>query len=281
MRFSITLMMIFFISFSCSKNLKKREISSIATVSNNEGEENSVKPNVILILADDLGVSDLGFMGSKYYESPNLDQLAKDGIIFREAYTSGSVCSPTRAALMSGKNPARLRITNWIPGGYPFPKKLKVDKPFDHLPLKEYTIAEAFKDSNYKTAIIGKWHLGGEKGEPEKNGFEVNIGAGHEGHPKSYFSPYKLKNLHQPKKGEYLTDRLTDESIDFIKKNKDNPFFLYLPFYTVHFPLQPRKKDIKYFKAKRKRMKIPKRPVIFEKKEEILENSKTTLPMLP
>ncbi|MCX6895596.1 MAG: sulfatase-like hydrolase/transferase, partial [Verrucomicrobia bacterium] len=210
------------------------------------------KPNIIFILADDLGWADLGCYGSTFHETPNLDRLAKQGMKFTDAHAACNVCSPTRASIVTGKYPARLRITDWLPGQADKPG-LKLKRPdFQRfLPLEEVTIAEALKAGGYQTAFMGKWHLGeDEKYWPEHQGWDLNIGGCGLGHPPSYFSPYKIPNLPDGPRGEYLNDRLTDEALKFIERAKDQPFFLYLPHYAVHQPIQAKAAGIEKYKAK-------------------------------
>lgn len=195
------------------------------------------KPNFIFILVDDMGWTDLGCQGSKFYETPNIDRLASQSMRFTQAYSACTVCSPTRAALMTGKYPARLHVTDWIAGHVRPYAKLKVPDWTMHLALEERTIAEALKEADYATASIGKWHLGGPEFFPEKQGFDVNIGGRDSGSPASYFSPYANPSLPDGPKGEFLSDRLTDEALKFIERNKARPFFVYLPHYAVHTPL--------------------------------------------
>src|SRR5438105_2481273 len=196
-------------------------------------------PNVILVLIDDMGWTDLGCYGSTFYETPNIDRLAASGMRLTNGYSACTVCSPTRAAGMTGKSPARLHITDWIAGSErPF-AKLKIPDWQQYLSHEETTIAEAFKANGYATCHIGKWHLGGEQYGPTTHGFDINIAGTHVGSPPTYFFPYKnanssLPGLEQGRPGEYLTDRLTDEAIAFVSASQDKPFFLYLPFYAVH-----------------------------------------------
>ena len=211
------------------------------------------KPNIVFILADDLGQRDLGCYGSTFYETPNIDALAKSALRFTDAYAACNVCSPTRAAIMTGKYPQRLGITDWLPGRKDMPdQRLLRPKLADHLPLEEVTIAEALKDAGYATGFFGKWHLGGNEYWPDKQGFDVNIGGCQLGHPPSYFSPYKIPAIADGPKGEYLTDRLTDEACKFIESNQSKPFFLYLPHYAVHNPQQAKPELIDHFKTKAK-----------------------------
>lgn len=214
-------------------------------------------PNVILILIDDMGWTDLSCYGSKFYETPNIDKLAASGTRFTNGYSACTVCSPTRAAVMTGKYPARLHITDWIAGhNRPF-AKLKPPEWQQHLPLEETTIAEVFQKAGYVTCHIGKWHLGDEAYWPLTQGFDINIGGNHRGQPPSYFFPYerngiKLPGLAEGKPDEYLTDRLTDEAIAFVMANREKPFFLYLPHYGVHTPLQAKPEKIAKYQAKAK-----------------------------
>ena len=212
--------------------------------------EPAVKPNIVLILVDDLGWTDLACYGSKLYETPNIDRLARDGIKFTQAYSACTVCSPTRAALLTGKYPARLHVTDWIPGQMPENPKLIVPDWTKYLPLEEVTIARALKAQGYATASIGKWHLGGEEYYPKKHGFDINIGGTDLPNTRHYFSPYEIATISDGPKGEYLTDRITDEAIRFMEVNKDRPFFLYLPHFTVHLPLQAKQELIKKYQAK-------------------------------
>jgi arylsulfatase A len=207
------------------------------------------KPNVVLIVIDDLGQRDLGCYGSTYHTTPHLDALAKQGVKLTDAYSACPVCSPTRAALLTGKHPARLNITDWLPGRPDRPEH-RVKRPVirQELPLDEVTLAEEMKKAGYTTAHIGKWHLGGKGFEPTKQGFDINIGGDDTGTPMSYFAPFqnrmgtrKMPGLEDAKDGEYLTDRLTSEAEKFIAANKTKPFFLHLAHYAVHTPLMAKK----------------------------------------
>ncbi len=208
------------------------------------------KPNVIFILIDDMGWTDLGCQGSKFYETPNIDRLARESMRFTQAYSACTVCSPTRAALMTGKYPARLHITDWIAGHVnPF-AKLQVPDWQMHLPLEERTIAEALKEAGYATASIGKWHLGGPEFYPDRQGFDVNIAGTGLGSPPNYFSPHGIPTLKDGPKGEFLPDRLTDEALKFIDQNQTKPFFIYLPHYAVHTPLMGKPEVVAKYRAK-------------------------------
>ena len=208
------------------------------------------KPNVILILADDLGWTDLGCYGSDLYQSPHLDRLAADGMRFTANYSACTVCSPTRAALLTGKYPGRLHITDWIPGMPPGNPRLIVPDFTKHLPLEEITLAEVLRNAGYATASIGKWHLGEKEFFPEHHGFDLNIAGNDAPQPKpGYFAPYDIDTIEQGPPGEYITDRLGSEAVKFIETNAERPFFLYLPHFAVHLPVQAKKKDIQRFAA--------------------------------
>ncbi|MDI6829408.1 MAG: sulfatase, partial [Armatimonadota bacterium] len=210
------------------------------------------KPNFIFILMDDMGWADLGCYGSTFYETPNIDKLANQGMRFTNAYSACPVCSPTRASILTGKYPARICLTDWIPGHH-FPwAKLKPPAFHQELPLCEITIAETLKRAGYVTANIGKWHLGKEGYFPEKHGFDLNFGGTNKGSPPSYFYPYNIPTIPSGKEGEYLTDRLTDEAENFIEKNRDKQFFLYLPHFAVHTPLQAKEEYIRKYESKPK-----------------------------
>ncbi len=214
-------------------------------------------PNIIFILADDLGGRDLACYGSPFYETPHLDQLAAQGLRFTQAYAACCVCSPTRASILTGKYPARLHLTDFLPGRGDRPdQKLKRPHFVDHLPLEEVTIAERLHDAGYQTAFMGKWHLGGAPYFPEHQGFDFNLGGCEKGQPPSYFSPYRIPNLPDGPPGEYLTDRLTDEALKFIEhaQKAGQPFFLYLSHYAVHNPQQAKPALVDKYRAKLARM---------------------------
>ena len=204
------------------------------------------KPNVLFILADDLGYTDLSCMGSKFYETPNIDLIAKNGMIFTNGYAACSVCSPSRASILTGKFPARHGITNWIgeSSGEDWRKMNRNTKllPADYvrnLPKDYLTLPEALKLAGYKTFFAGKWHLGSKGSWPEDHGFDINKGGWDAGSPKGgYFSPYENPNLTDGPVGENLEMRLANETVKFMKENKDKPFLAYLSFYAVHGPIQ-------------------------------------------
>jgi arylsulfatase A-like enzyme len=211
-------------------------------------------PNFLFILIDDMGWRDLGCFGSTFYETPNIDRLAAQSVRFTNAYAACPVCSPTRASILTGKYPARLRITDWIPGRAQWPSaRLITPQPpeFRHeLPLDEVTIAQALKPLGYASASIGKWHLGGPQYSPEKHGFDLNVAGTARGSPESYFGPFNLPNLQGGSKDEYLTDRLTVEAANFIERNRNRPWFLYLPEFAVHIPEQAKPALVEKFRAK-------------------------------
>jgi arylsulfatase A-like enzyme len=214
-------------------------------------KENGLSPNFVFILVDDLGWNDLGCYGSEFYETPNIDRLAEQSMLFTNAYASASICSPSRAAIMTGKYPTRINITDWIPGSDPRNRMLLGPEDLHALPLDEVTIAEVLRDHGYHTFFCGKWHLGGEGFLPENQGFDENLGGHDKGSPPGgYYSPYNNPKLTDGPEGEYLTDRLTDESIEFIRAHRDSSFFLFQSFYTVHTPIQASVKHIDKFLAK-------------------------------
>ncbi len=233
-------------------------ISPIEIFAESKGEN----PNIIFILVDDLGFSDLGFLGKKDVHTPNIDRLASQGMYFSNAYAASPVSSPTRASILTGRSPAELKITCHIPGVGMEKYITRMDKDrickeahfVDHLPENETTIASFLNERNYHTAFLGKWHLGGEGSQltdngvvnwswlPDKYGFELNIAGCAYGQPASYFAPYRIATIKDGEDGEYLTDRLGDEAVNFISQNHPDktgqPFFMYLSFYSVHTPFQ-------------------------------------------
>ncbi len=210
------------------------------------------RPNILLVLVDDLGWMDLHCQGNDRLDTPNIDRLAAQGMLFTAAYSASPVCSPTRAATLTGLAPARLRITNHIPDQARFtPKdaKLLPARMLDRLPRERTTIAERLKEAGYATAFLGKWHLAGRaqwsqgaRGDlrfyPEHQGFDVNVGGCAAGGPPSFFSPFRIHNLPDRREGEYLPDRLADETLAFARQHREEPFFIALWNYTVHWPMQ-------------------------------------------
>jgi len=207
------------------------------------------RPNIVFFLVDDLGWMDIGAYGSSFYETPHVDALVNSGMKFTDGYAACPVCSPSRVAVLSGKYPARLDTTNYFGGRR---KGMLLPAPYqEQLPLEEVTMAEAMAEEGYKTFFAGKWHLGDEKFFPEEQGFDINKGGQRGGGPPGgYFSPYRNSRLSNGPKGECLPDRLGDESVKFIQENKDNPFLLYLSFYSVHTPLQTKEEFKKKYQTK-------------------------------
>ena len=212
-------------------------------------------PNVVFILIDDLGWADLGCYGSTFHETPNLDRLAANGVRFTQAYAASPLCSPTRAAILTGKHPARLHLTTYLPGRADNPsQKLLHPKIRQHLPLEETTLAEALKVEGYRCGHVGKWHLGGKGFLPEDQGFDLNVGGTAGGSPPGPggFFGFQIPTLRSNQKDEYLTDRLTAEAERFIEDNRDRPFFLYLCHFAVHIPLQGKADLVRKYEAKSK-----------------------------
>lgn len=206
-------------------------------------------PNIVLINVDDLGWKDVGFNGSRYYETPNLDQLAKESIRFTQAYAGAANCAPSRACLISGQQTTRHGIytVGNSDRGNAKTRRIIPTPNTKELADEQTTLAEVLDAQGYTSVSIGKWHLGKD---PTTQGFDQNVGGTHVGHPKSYFSPYKNPNLTDGPEGEYLTDRLTKEALQFIDENQTSPFFLYLPFFTIHTPLQGKEALVEKYKQK-------------------------------
>jgi arylsulfatase A-like enzyme len=193
--------------------------------------------NFIVVLADDLGATDLGCMGSPFYETPHLDRLAADGLKFTAAYSACTVCSPTRASLLTGQYPARLHITDWIAGHQRPHAPLRVPDWTMHLSRELMNLGRRFHEAGYATASIGKWHLGGPEYYPDRQGFDVNVAGTDRGQPPRYVSPYGIATLPDGPAGEFLTDREAAEAARFIRAHRDRPFLVYLPHHAVHTPL--------------------------------------------
>lgn len=236
-----------------------------ATTSNYEESAGS-KPNIVFMLVDDMGYTDTSLYGSEYYETPNLERLAEEGIMFTDAYAGSNLCSPSRATILTGRDTTRNgvdRLCNQNEQAYitgENPSELINQNGFlvspepTFLPKSEITIPEMLKEAGYKSAHIGKWHLGDPaRGYgPLDQGYDVNIGGYYRGQPPTYFDPYKIPTLENKKTGEYLTDRLADEAVEFIKDNKDEPFFLNLSHYGVHTPLEGKPELVQKYKDKEK-----------------------------
>ncbi|MEM1183755.1 MAG: sulfatase [Planctomycetota bacterium] len=202
------------------------------------------RPNIVLFLVDDLGWRDVGFMGSSYHETPHIDSIAAQGMVFSHAYANAPNCAPSRAALMSGMYAPRTGVYTVSPPdrGRARDRRLVPAANVNFIEPEVITIAERLRGSGYATCISGKWHIGRHDGPtgPIAQGFDRNIGGYRKGHPDSYFSPYGNPALQDGPDGEYLTDRLTDDVVAFLEEPRDEPFFLYFPYYTVHTPIQPR-----------------------------------------
>lgn len=238
------------------------------------------RPNIVLINVDDLGWTDVACFGSKYYETPNLDRLALQGMKFSDAYAACAVCSPTRAAILTGRYPARIGITDWMRAGFQYHEAdefMPADKKFRGgyigdstqkllcprnplwMELEEITIAETLKPAGYISCHIGKWHLGAEDWYPEKQGFDYNIGGCDFGQPPTYFDPYysdkfgagDIPTLKPRQPGEYLTDREADEACRFIRENQAQSFFLHMAFYAVHTPLEGKSELVEKYRSKK------------------------------
>lgn len=226
----------------------------------------SDKPNIVFFLVDDLGWSDVGCYGSSFYDTPNIDALAGEGVRFTDAYATCHVCSPSRASIMTGQYPARLKLTDWLGGreDHPF-QRLKNAFIHQALPLDELTLAEVLKRHGYRTGHFGKWHLGEKPAGPLHQGFDIQVPRNwYKGWPRAgYHAPFKLDGL-ASREGDYLTDRLTDEALKFIDKHSRQPFFLYLSHFAVHDPIQGRADLVEKYEKKRSQLPPADRPYILE-----------------
>lgn len=244
-----------------------------------DAAEEPKAPNVVVFLVDDLGYMDIGANNPDcFYETPNIDAMAKSGMRFTDGYAANPVCSPTRYSLMTGKYPTRVRATNFFSGkrsGRFNPAPL-----VDNMPLDEITIAQALKTKNYATFFAGKWHLGEtEEYYPQNRGFDINIGGYHRGGPytgKKYFAPFKNPQMEDKDTDRHLPERLAQETVHFIKENKDKPFFAYLSFYSVHTPLMGRPDLVQKYKAKAAAVTGPK----FAKEEQVSGNKERKVRIL-
>jgi len=216
------------------------------------------KMNVVLFLVDDMGWTDVGCYGSTMYDTPNIDEFAQEGVRFTSAYAACHVCSPTRASLMTGKYPATLHLTDWLPGRRDFPFQQLLNAEINqHLPFEEVTIAEALKEHGYSTAIFGKWHLGDTPSGPVNHGFDMHIPENWNYccPPRSgYQAPWDLEGL-EDQPGDYLTDRLTDEALKYMEQHREEPFFLYLSHFAVHDPIDGRPDLVEKYERKFRRMR--------------------------
>ncbi len=218
------------------------------------------KPNFVFLLVDDLGWGDFGCYGAEFYETPNIDKLAGQGMLFTDAYAACTVCSPSRAAILSGCYPARLHLTDWIAGHKrPF-AKLSVPDWTMKLDHERVLLPEALEEAGYATGFFGKWHLmpngqlDMDEHFPTSHGFDINVGGREWGQPKGpgkYFSPFGMPNLDDGKPGDFLTDKLTDRALDFLDENaKKKPFLLYFSYYTLHGPIMAPPELVAKYKKK-------------------------------
>ena len=223
-----------------SQILKKLSFLLLLMLLNSCNKESLEKPNIVLIVADDLGWSDLSYMGSEYYETPNIDKLSKSGMTFYNGYASSANCAPSRATMLSGKYHTEhgiYTVRNSDRGSRKTRKIIPIETKTT-LDLDFFVIPEMLKEMGYTNGHFGKWHLGDVGFHPEQSGFDVNIGGNRHGGPGGYFAPYPNPELENEPKGEYLTDRIGDEVVKFIDINKENNFFAYVPFFSVHTPIQ-------------------------------------------
>jgi len=223
------------------------------------------KPNIILILVDDMGWRDVGFMGNTFIETPALDKLAHEGLVFNDAYSNAPNCAPSRAAIMSGQYAPRTQVYTMMTGDMGDARLRRVLTPENKMYLEPsvITMAEMLKTAGYRTAQIGKWNLGsGKVRGPLGQGFDINIAGERNGYAHNgYFAPYGLPGLEKAPKGEYLTDRLTQETIKFIKQSNTNkPFFIYLAHFAPHFPFQAPDTLIKKYHTKKSSPVLNKQP---------------------
>ncbi len=236
----------------------------------NSSDGNGPDLNIILIIADDLGWSDLSCYGADFHETPNIDQLAEKGMKFNRAYAAAPVSTPTRASIMTGKFPGHLNMTIWSESAINsvFNRKLIPPDVLGDLPLEEHTLPELLKKKGYVTAHVGKWHLGGPDHYPENQGFDINVGGTHWGTPAGYFYPYSgmiynskryvpglernvFGDYELEREGEYLTDRLTDEAIKIMEDFSGRPFFIHLSFHNVHVPTEGEPEWVHYYENRK------------------------------
>lgn len=234
----------------------------VSLIAAQAGAENR-RPNILFILVDDLGWSDLACYGADLHETPHLDRLASEGMRFTQAYSASPVCTPTRASLLTGKHPARLQMTIWHESARKGPNQkrpLLEAKSRPNLALAHHTSAEMLRDLGYHTWHLGKWHLGDAEHAPQAHGFDLNIGGTHWGAPNTFWHPFSgdqsypefryVPGLPFGKKGDYLTDRLTDEAIKLLDQRGDKPFFLNLAYHNPHTPIEAKPERVDYFKQK-------------------------------
>jgi arylsulfatase A-like enzyme len=258
-------LVLFLMMFSC-KNIEQKTVAKISKIPQ--------KPNILFILVDDLGINDLSYTGSTYYETPNIDALANQSFVFTQGYAASRVCSPSRATIMTGKFTARHGITDWIGAKTDTDwrsnnrhDKLLPAKYLEALPKEDITLAEAMKANGYTTFFAGKWHLGDVGSFPEDHGFDINIGGYESGGPKGgYFSPYENPKLDEKEPGENLTLRLANETSQFIKQKNEQPFFAFLSFYAVHGPIQTTQEKWGKYRNKSEKEGIKEAGFVMEKK---------------
>ncbi len=243
-----------------------------------------VRPNIVFILADDLGWNDLACTGSKYYETPNIDRLAASGITFINSYAACQVSSPSRASILTGKTPARHGITNWIgeASSEEWEKMGRHSKllPAEYvhaLPAEDTTLAEDLRDHGYTTFFAGKWHLGDTGSSPEDHGFQINKGGYWAGSPRGgYFVPYDNPKLPDGPAGENLSMRLAKETVSFldkqVKTKKHTPFLAYLSFYAVHGPIETTQANWQYFKDKAVKAGVQESGFLFDRMLPVRKN---------
>ena len=220
------------------------------TLSSAPTPEARPRPNVLMIVIDDLGWRDLGCYGGEFYETPAIDRFATEGVRFTDAYSNGPNCAPSRASLMTGRVPPRHGIHTVLSAsrGKSEARRLLVPKNRTELADEEWTLAEALAEVGYDCASMGKWHLGPS---PTTQGFSRNLGGNERGHPRSYFSPYQNADLEDGPAGEHLTARLTREAVDFLSEAREEPFFLYLSYFAVHTPIQSPPDLVRKYEEKR------------------------------
>lgn len=240
---------------------------SVSSCKHKDSTEEKVvqKPNVLFILADDLGVNDLSYTGSSYYETPSIDRIANEGVVFNQGYAACQVCSPSRASIMTGQFAASHGITDWIGSASGEQWRIQgrntklLPASYKHeLDQNSVTIAEAMKQVGYKTFFAGKWHLGDAPSTPENHGFDINKGGWKVGSPGGgYYAPWNNPKLAAKYDGESLTMRLAQETADFITANKDTTFFAFLSFYAVHGPIQTTEEKWNKYRNKAEKQGIP------------------------
>ncbi|MCA9234412.1 MAG: sulfatase [Planctomycetales bacterium] len=244
--------------------------------------DSPARPNVVVFLVDDLGWGAIGAYGNEFHETPHIDALCRRGMRFSNAYSACTVCSPSRAAILTGRYPARLHLTDWIAGHERPDAKLRIPDWSQQIDHTETTLPEALREHGYRTAFFGKWHLipqykqwsaeqiaqGRAAHSPDQHGFDVNVGGREWGQPNGrgkYFYPFDMPGLHQGRDGDYLTDRLTEEAIRWLDGTDDQPFLLYMSYYTVHTPVMAKQADVERFEAKRQARKAAGLPTPPEK----------------